>query len=651
MCISLVQITVFAYDDQVGLYQEYGSEGELTGKLLAADDAGKAPEDGDLVMSKTIAQTGENEFDITLLVTTTESLEEIPLSQDAAVVLLIDASPSMEWDVSGSDEEVSEEDMRITLAKTAAKKFVDSFGIDENGGKRMVAVGAFDKNAWRVSDWRDANDATKGEANRTDLKKAIEDIKIGSSTNPDAALQLADNLYGNDAVKDIASRFVILLTDGQPNAKKSGEGNQEKVKGTTGVGSKTAADAAADTAKTLKSGTTHAVNGVAKPVTLYTLAFATADAACYDSDICKNCGKPFETGADTLGGSYTFQYYTASGDEAQHTETIYRVDQMTGDVTVDFYYVQDNSVSVTYSIKHVYRRQDWDNPELEVEMETSQTNPGTKGKAGQIVTAKPDCLVIDGEEEILYELDSVSISNGKVGEYSMKLAQDSENAIVIYYSRNYDSRKATVVEVNHHYSVRDTYTDVITDEGVVAQRFSSYVDGSLDFDGTGIYVGSLFKATLQETHTIGDKSYTYGYKTSTPADYTIGTLPKAEYGEDGLLLNNIIDIYYERTVSSAPSTDPDPDPDPRPDPDDDDDDEGYDPIPPVIIPDEETPTTEFPTEEVVEIPEEEVPLDEFVVPTETGDNQLGWILAAAASGIGLVWMALCGKKRRDESAQ
>jgi len=35
-------------------------------------------------------------------------------------------------------------------------------------------------------------------------------------------------------------------------------------------------------------------------------------------------------------------------------------------------------------------------------------------------------------------------------------------------------------------------------------------------------------------------------------------------------------------------------------------------------------------------------------PAKTGDNLILWVLAAGASGIGLVWVSLLGKKRRDE---
>lgn len=80
LIMGLLPTSVLAYDDQVGLYQEYSDEGNPTGDYLAEENAGKSLENGDLTFSKIIEQKGEDVFDIKLTVTTTEQLEEIPLS-------------------------------------------------------------------------------------------------------------------------------------------------------------------------------------------------------------------------------------------------------------------------------------------------------------------------------------------------------------------------------------------------------------------------------------------------------------------------------------------------------------------------------------------------------------------------------------------
>lgn len=107
--------------------------------------------------------------------------------------------------------------------------------------------------------------------------------------------------------------------------------------------------------------------------------------------------------------------------------------------------------------------------------------------------------------------------------------------------------------------------------------------------------------------------------------------------------------------------------------DDDDDDDDDDS--PVVIPDEDTPTTDLPDEQTptTDLPDEQVPTtdlpDEQVPTTEqpvtdlpdeetpmaeapkTGDNAAAWILAAGVSGLALVWLAITGKKRRDSEHQ
>ncbi|MEG0755882.1 MAG: hypothetical protein RR450_05760, partial [Oscillospiraceae bacterium] len=139
MVLGMLPLTAFAegFENQVGSYIEYNAKGATTGNQLTAEEATKTLENGKLTMSKSIEQTGKNAFDITLLVTTAEDLENIPLSQDAAVVLLIDASASMYDNMEGTgnvrysngewkyDTEVA--DQRITKAKAAAVSFVESF--------------------------------------------------------------------------------------------------------------------------------------------------------------------------------------------------------------------------------------------------------------------------------------------------------------------------------------------------------------------------------------------------------------------------------------------------------------------------------------------------------------------------------------------
>ena len=99
------------------------------------------------------------------------------------------------------------------------------------------------------------------------------------------------------------------------------------------------------------------------------------------------------------------------------------------------------------------------------------------------------------------------------------------------------------------------------------------------------------------------------------------------------------------------------------DDDDDDDDHGTnipdDDTPTTNLPDEGTPTTDLPDEgtpttdlpdegtPTTDLPDGETPMAEA---PKTGDTSLVWVLAAAASGAGLVWLAVSGMKRKDHDA-
>ncbi|MDD5858186.1 MAG: hypothetical protein PUF76_09190 [bacterium] len=85
--------------------------------------------DGAVTVNKEVEETGEeNVFNITLTVTTTEQLEEIETSPDAAAVLVIDRSGSMEEETTIKDNSGQKRKVqRISAAKTAATSFVNSF--------------------------------------------------------------------------------------------------------------------------------------------------------------------------------------------------------------------------------------------------------------------------------------------------------------------------------------------------------------------------------------------------------------------------------------------------------------------------------------------------------------------------------------------
>ena len=177
-----------------------------------------------VTVSKTVRETGtENEFEITLQVTTREKLEEIPTSSDAAVVLVMDTSGSMD----GS---------RLTAAKKAAKSFVDKYVKDSKPtDKRYAALVEFANDAETIIGWTNLAQGT------TNFEDAIKSLEAGGGTNMEAGLQLAYNLINagkSNLLKDCKNINVILLSDGCPtfHVDESTRNRTDKVKGVRGGG-------------------------------------------------------------------------------------------------------------------------------------------------------------------------------------------------------------------------------------------------------------------------------------------------------------------------------------------------------------------------------------------------------------------------------
>ncbi|MCQ4635451.1 Cna B-type domain-containing protein [Anaerovorax odorimutans] len=244
-------------------------------------------ENGDLKIDKYIQGTDtENVFNITLDVTTTERLDEIPTSADAAVVLVMDASNSM------SDNYVSLGKSRAAAAASAAKNFVDAFGDVEGTptSKRLVKLVQFASNAEVKNGWNWENviSAEGKKASKDDIGSItwFKNNNLKGGTNIEGGLQLAYNVINaakkDDTLKGIENVNVILLTDGCPTyhiADSADRDATNEIAGTRGGGdvaswedhnSVTRAGGIAEKIKNLK------VND--SPVSLYSIAFAIGDA-------------------------------------------------------------------------------------------------------------------------------------------------------------------------------------------------------------------------------------------------------------------------------------------------------------------------------------------------------------------------------------
>ncbi len=164
-------------------------------------------------------------------------------------------------------------------------------------------------------------------------------------------------------------------------------------------------------------------------------------------------------------------------------------------------------------------------------------------------------------------------------------------------------------------------------------------DGQIPVSASGSDGATITADNITKAYTYG--GFTYNFTSASPASITLD--------KDGDRLT--ITLRYDRTVGGGDDNDDnDDDPVTVPDPD----------VPTTDLPDGETPTTDLPEEEVptTNLPEEEVPtadLPEEEVPLAeapaTGDSLILWVMAAAASGAGLVWLTLSGRKRKEDDAQ
>ena len=235
----------FDSEDQIVSGGPSGTDDPAQVSYYRADDTAATSSNYDVALKKTVLGTDtENVFDIELKVMTTQDLDDLEVSADAAVVLVMDVSNSMEWDISGNQYGVAEADKRITLAKTKAAAFVNSYVTDAGDAKRMISIVEFGSNAKTVSGWLNANSGSG--VLSSDVTDAIDEVEVNFSytyddgydgpghpggdnnthtdiggTNIEGGLMLARNLLtdgqeSGGSIDGIKSVYVILLSDGEP---------------------------------------------------------------------------------------------------------------------------------------------------------------------------------------------------------------------------------------------------------------------------------------------------------------------------------------------------------------------------------------------------------------------------------------------------
>lgn len=159
------------------VYYALDKDGNVTGEGNKSPVVKPVEEDGEatdrVVMSKSIKGTeNENEFDITLKVSTKDEIQKLVLSPDAAVVLVLDVSKSMDDNSSPK---------RYKQAQQAAKDFVDAYAKDAGEAERWISVVEYASSAMTVQNWIDVNEKNQQNTNITAVKEKIDRVAPGFS--------------------------------------------------------------------------------------------------------------------------------------------------------------------------------------------------------------------------------------------------------------------------------------------------------------------------------------------------------------------------------------------------------------------------------------------------------------------------------------
>lgn len=164
-------------------------------------------------VSKTIAGTElENVFDITLTVTTNDSIVEVYKEPDMAVVIVMDISNTMKDDFSGVT--------RYAAAMEAAEDFLDKFAEETNGVSKVGYV-AFNTDAHQIFGLQKCTNETEANALKNTMRTAtgkiinVDDYKVEHNrfTNVEAGLKMASDMLDGAENKN---KYIIFLSDGFP---------------------------------------------------------------------------------------------------------------------------------------------------------------------------------------------------------------------------------------------------------------------------------------------------------------------------------------------------------------------------------------------------------------------------------------------------
>ena len=172
-------------------------------------------------VSKSVQSTGtENEFEVTLNVTTEEDLTTLSKSNHAAVLLVLDYSGSMEYAMGSAT--------RMVALKKAANAFLQTFAMQTGAtgtDERLAAAVIFDQDAHLHMPWINLRSTTVIDGVETSnlnlAQSRIESITSHSGTNIEGGMHAAASYMNSSRqhgreLENVDYLYTILITDGQP---------------------------------------------------------------------------------------------------------------------------------------------------------------------------------------------------------------------------------------------------------------------------------------------------------------------------------------------------------------------------------------------------------------------------------------------------
>lgn len=357
MILGLLPTSVFAYEQDQVLEDGYftvskdGVATEVQGEIGPVTDQG-------YTVSKTIHQTGENAFDITLEVETSETVT----TSDAAVVLVLDTSASM--------------DVHMYNLKEAAKSFVSSLVTNNNGGKIYVSVVGFGGYAYKVCDWEDVT----AEGGISEVNRQIGSLKAGSSrnetggTNLEAGLMLARNRLGMAAVSTASAKYTVLFTDGEPTFRVTKESNSTEF-----IENITYDRSGTDCSEAERNEAAAMAGEVKELSKLYTICYGAGEDILYGSDKCVNCGQPRRKHDERYEGWWPFgdyHYYCRNGSGKEYKSS---------SVTMSQYLENEIATPAADDVTYAYDAEDSEQLNAAFVNIASSVSDGNTGAGTQVV--------------------------------------------------------------------------------------------------------------------------------------------------------------------------------------------------------------------------------------------------------------------------